>query len=165
MSNTAIYPGTFDPITNGHIDIIERACKIFGKVIVAIAKETNKECLFSFEERVHLAKIATNHINNVEVEAFDGLAVNYVKRKGSSVMIRGLRAVSDFEYELQLALANRNLCEDVETVFLTPQNKYLYLSSSLIKQVIGLGGSIKDYVPDSVFDAVKNKMLSDKSKN
>lgn len=160
MKNIAIYPGTFDPITNGHIDIIERVCKIFGKVIIAIAKETNKECLFSPEERVHLAEIATKNICNVEVEAFDGLAVDYVKRKGSSVMIRGLRAVSDFEYELQLALANRSLCEDVETVFLTPQSKYLYLSSSMVKQIIKLGGNIKEYVPEAVFNAVKNKMKS-----
>ncbi|MEA3475580.1 MAG: pantetheine-phosphate adenylyltransferase [Candidatus Cloacimonadota bacterium] len=158
MKNIAIYPGTFDPITNGHIDIIERVCKIFGKVIIAIAKETNKKCLFSSEERVHLAEIATKDIANVEVEAFDGLAVDYVKRKGSIVMIRGLRAVSDFEYELQLALANRSLCEDVETVFLTPQSKYLYLSSSMVKQIISLGGKIKDYVPDAIFEEVKKKM-------
>ena len=162
MNNIAIYPGTFDPITNGHIDIIERACKIFGKLVVAVAQDTNKECLFTVEERIHLAKIVIKHTDNVKVESFQGLAVNYVKRNGSSVMIRGLRAVSDFEYELQLALANRALCEEVETVFLTPQNKYLYLSSSLIKQIVGLGGNIKEYVPEAVFDAVKNKINSNR---
>lgn len=158
MSKIAIYPGTFDPITNGHIDIIERGRKIFGKVIVAVANKTNKECLFTLEERVDLAKNATKHIENVEVDSFDGLAVNFVKEKNSSIMIRGLRAVSDFEYELQIALANRTLCEDIETVFLTPQNKYLYLSSSLIKQIIELGGSVKEYVPNAVQEAIKNKI-------
>ncbi|MBC8525373.1 MAG: pantetheine-phosphate adenylyltransferase [Candidatus Cloacimonetes bacterium] len=158
MRKIAIYPGTFDPITNGHIDIIERGCKIFEKVIVAVAKATNKECFFTLDERIHLANISIKHINNAEVEGFDGLAVNFVKSKKSSIMIRGFRAVSDFEYELQIAHANRTLCEDIETIFLTPKNKYLYLSSSLVKQIARLGGSIKEYVPDAVQDAIKNKM-------
>ncbi len=128
MYKNAVYPGTFDPITNGHVDIIERSCKIFDKVMVAIAKKIDKKCLFDIKERIRLAKIALEHIENVEIEGFEGLSVNYVKNKNTSVMIRGLRAVSDFEYELQLALANRELCKEVETVFLTPKSKYLYLS-------------------------------------
>jgi len=158
MQQVAIYPGTFDPITNGHLDIIKRAVKIFGRVIVAIAKETNKECLFTPEERVYLAKEATKNLNNVEIESFDGLAVDYVRGRGGTVMIRGLRAVSDFEYELQLALANRRLADEVETVFLTPQIQYLYMSSSLVKQIINLGGNVKEYVPDIVYEAVKKKI-------
>ena len=158
MNKIAIYPGTFDPITNGHIDIVKRASKIFDKVILAVAKETNKECFFTLDERIHLAKISIKHINNAEVEGFEGLAVDFVKSKKGTVMIRGFRAVSDFEYELQIAHANRTLCEDIETIFLTPQNKYLYLSSSLVKQITSLGGSIKEYVPNAVQDAIKNKM-------
>jgi pantetheine-phosphate adenylyltransferase len=158
MLQLAIYPGTFDPITNGHIDIIKQAVKIFGRVLVAVAKETNKECLFSVEERVHLAKEVTKDLNNVEIESFDGLAVDFVRNKGGNVMIRGLRAVSDFEYELQLSLANKKLANEVETIFLIPQIQYLYLSSSLVKQIISLGGNGKEYVPDVVYKAIKKKM-------
>jgi pantetheine-phosphate adenylyltransferase, bacterial len=157
MKEIAIYPGTFDPITNGHIDIIERAAVIFEKVIIGVAEETYKECLFTLEERVELAIEGTKHIPNVKVESFSGLAVNFARDRGSSVMMRGLRAVSDFEYELQIALANRTLSEDVETIFLIPQSKYLYLSSSLVKQIISTGGSIKEYVPKSISDKIAEK--------
>ena len=162
MKEIAIYPGTFDPITNGHIDIIERAAIIFNKVIIGVAEETYKECLFTLSERVELVKEGTKHIPNVHVESFSGLAVNYVLKKDSSVMIRGLRAVSDFEYELQIALANRTLAPEVETIFLIPQSKYLYLSSSLVKQIISTGGSIKEYVPKSISDKMAAKFKEKK---
>lgn len=158
MQQLAIYPGTFDPITNGHIDIIKQAVKIFGRVVVAIAKETNKECLFTLEERVQLAKEVTKDLGNVEIEPFEGLAVDFARKKGSNVMIRGLRAVSDFEYELQLSLANRKLANEVKTIFLIPNIEYLYLSSSLIKQIINLGGNGKEYVPEIVYEAIRKKM-------
>lgn len=157
MKEIAIYPGTFDPITNGHIDIIERAAGIFNKVIIGVAEETYKECLFTLEERVELTREGTKHIPNVEVESFSGLAVSYVMNRNSSVMIRGLRAVSDFEYELQIALANRTLSKEVETVFLIPQIKYLYLSSSLVKQILSAGGSINGYVPESIREKMAEK--------
>jgi len=162
MKEIAIYPGTFDPITNGHIDIIERAATIFNKVIIGVAEETYKDCLFTLDERVELVKEGTKHIPNVQVESFSGLAVNYVLEKDSSVMIRGLRAVSDFEYELQIALANRTLSEEVETIFLIPQSKYLYLSSSLVKQIISTGGSIKEYVPRSISDKMARQKFKEK---
>ncbi|MBN2018277.1 MAG: pantetheine-phosphate adenylyltransferase [Candidatus Cloacimonetes bacterium] len=159
MKEIAIYPGTFDPITNGHIDIIERAARIFNKVVIGVAEETYKDCLFTLEERVELAHECTKHIPNVTVEAFSGLAVEYVRKRQSSVMIRGLRAVSDFEYELQIALANRTLSEEVETVFLIPHSKYLYLSSTLVKQIISSGGSIREYVPKSISEKMLSKYL------
>lgn len=157
MEKIAIYPGTFDPITYGHVDIIERASKIFDKVIIGVARETYKDCLFTLDERVELAQEATKHLPNVMIESFTGLVVDYVKRRNSKVMIRGLRAVSDFEYELQIALANRTLSEEIETVFLIPQSKYLYLSSSLVKQIISTGGSIKEYVPETIREKMELK--------
>ena len=157
MKEIAIYPVTFDPITNGHIDIIERAATIFNEIIIGVAEETYKECLFTLSERVELVKEGTKHIPNVKVDSFSGLAVNYVLKKESSVMIRGLRAVSDFEYELQIALANRTLAGNVETIFLIPQSKYLYLSSSLVKQILSSGGCIKEYVPKSISDKMTAK--------
>ncbi|OPX26035.1 MAG: pantetheine-phosphate adenylyltransferase [Candidatus Cloacimonas sp. 4484_140] len=162
MKEIAIYPGTFDPITNGHIDIIERAAGIFKKVIIGVAEETYKECMFTLEERVELTREGTKYIPNVEVESFSGLAVNYVMNRDSSVMIRGLRAVSDFEYELQIALANRTLSEEVETIFLIPQIKYLYLSSSLVKQILSAGGSINGYVPESIREKMAEKFKEKK---
>jgi len=158
MKENAIYPGTFDPITNGHTDIIERAGKIFDKVIIAVAKETSKECIFPLEERVELAKAATTHLNNVCVEGFTGLSVDYIKSKNSSIMIRGLRAVSDFEFELQLSLANRDLCHEVETLYLIPKKEYIYLSSSLLKQIIRSGGDVNQWAHPVVIDALKNRL-------
>lgn len=160
MKPIAIYPGTFDPVTNGHVDIIERASKMFGNVVVGIAEQTAKSCLFSPEERVEMAKIATDHIKNVKVEQFMGLAVEYVQEKNGAVMIRGLRAVSDFEYELQMALANRELCENVETVFLTPKSQYIYLSSSLLKQIIIAGGEVHQWANAEVIKRLKRKLAS-----
>lgn len=164
MNTVAIYPGTFDPITRGHIDIAERASKIFDRVIIAVATMNYKENLFSTEERVGLANKAVAHLPNVNAESFDGLAVDFARSQKSHIMIRGFRAVSDFEYELQLSLANRTLNPDIETIFLTPKNQYLYLSSSLVKQIIELHGDASQFVPDFVYTAVQEKFRIKKGK-
>lgn len=158
MKENAIYPGTFDPITNGHTDIIERASNIFDKVIVAVAENTNKEPTFTIKERIELAKAATVHIENACVEGFKGLSVDYVKEKNSSIMIRGLRAVSDFEFELQLSLANRDLCSKVESIYLIPKKDYIYLSSSLLKQIIKSGGKIDQWAHPNIISALEKKL-------
>ncbi|MBW6516727.1 MAG: pantetheine-phosphate adenylyltransferase [Candidatus Cloacimonetes bacterium] len=157
MNNIAIYPGTFDPITNGHIDILVKATKLFDKVILAVAEDSGKDNLFSASERVKLCKNAVKNIDRVEVAKFSGLVVDYARSIKAIAMIRGLRAVSDFEYELQLALMNRQLNPKIDTIFLIPNYKYFYLSSSLIKQIIKLGGELKDFVPENVKQAVKKK--------
>jgi len=157
MKNIAIYPGTFDPITNGHIDILLKATKIFDKVIVAVAEDSGKDNLFTANERVTLCKKVLQNIDRVEIVKFSGLVVEYAGKVKANTMIRGLRAVSDFEYELQLALMNRQLNPRVDTIFLIPNYKYFYLSSSLIKQIIRLGGDLKDFIPDEVKQAVKKK--------
>jgi pantetheine-phosphate adenylyltransferase len=157
VKDTAIYPGTFDPITNGHIDILKKATGIFDHVILAVAEDTGKDNLFSPTERVLLCKTALRNVARVEVVTFSGLVVEYARSIKAAAMIRGLRAVSDFEYELQLALMNRQLNKDIETIFLIPDYKYFYLSSSLIKQIIKLGGDLKDFVPANVKQALKEK--------
>ncbi len=146
----AIYPGTFDPITFGHIDIIKKATRIFDEVIVAVAETTGKHTYLDLEEREKVCTEALKGIECVKVTRFSGLAVEFARKTGAAVMIRGLRAVSDFEYELSLALMNRNLNSDIETMFLLPDHKYLYLSSSMVRQVIHLGGSLSEYVPGIV---------------
>jgi len=150
MHQTAIYPGTFDPITNGHLDIIKRAARIFDKVIVAVAKNTGKTPLFSMDERKKLIELSVKHIEGVNVEIFDGLIVDFCHKKGASALIRGLRALSDFEYEFQMALLNRKIGKDVESVFLMPKEKYTYLSSSMIKEIAALGGDVSCFVPEHV---------------
>lgn len=157
MQRIAIYPGTFDPITNGHLDIVFRASRLFDKTILAVAYHNEKDTLFNIQERVKLCKEATAMIDNVEVRQFKGLVVDFAKNVNSIVIVKGLRAVSDFEYELQLLLMNRKLYDKVETVFLTPRNCYLYLSSSIIKQVAKLGGDVSEYVPKSVKKALEEK--------
>ncbi len=147
---TAIYPGTFDPPTYGHLDVIKRAARIFSKVIVAVAENTSKDVWFSGEERTAMLRQLTARISNIEVDSFNELLVDYVKRKRAKVVIRGLRALSDFEYEFQMALTNRGIAPDIETVFLMPHESYSYLSSSLIKEISGLGGSVKKFVPPVV---------------
>lgn len=157
MNNRAIYPGTFDPITNGHIDILKRGTEIFDKVFLAIAEDTGKDTLFSPQERSELCKEAVAGLPDIEVVSFNGLVVEFARSVKAVAMIRGLRAVSDFEYELQLALMNRQLNPKINTIFLIPEYKYFYLSSSLIKQIIRLGGDLKDFVPANVEQALKEK--------
>ncbi len=157
MHRIAIYPGTFDPITNGHLDIIKRAVKIFDTVIVAVANNIEKIPLFSIEERVAMIQKSVRDISHVEVDSFNSLIVDYCHQKGAIAMIRGLRAISDFEYEFQMALINRKIGKDVESVFLMPKEKYTYLSSSLIKEIAALGGDISSFVPDVVKNKLKEK--------
>lgn len=150
----AVYPGTFDPITNGHTDLIDRAARRFERVIVAIHKSAPKLPAFDWEQRVELAKAVVGDYANVEVEGFEGLLVEFARSKGAGVILRGLRAVSDFEYEFQLANMNRALTEDVETVFLTPTDKYTYISSTLVREVASLGGDVSGFVSPGVASAL-----------
>ncbi|WP_166266588.1 pantetheine-phosphate adenylyltransferase [Marinobacter caseinilyticus] len=154
---TVIYPGTFDPVTNGHTDIIERAGKMFDTVVVAIAANTKKQPLLTLEERVVLVEKATAHLPNVRVTGFSYLLAEFVKDQGATVILRGLRAVSDFEYEFQLADMNRRLAPDVESVFLTPANHLSYISSTLIREIASLGGDVSEFVNPSVVAALKQK--------
>lgn len=154
----AIYPGTFDPITNGHSDLIQRAAKIFDQVIVAIAANPKKAPLFTLEERVTLAEGAIGTLHNVEVCGFDILLADFAARRGANVILRGLRAVSDFEYEFQLAGMNRRLAPAVETMFLTPAETYTFLSSSLVKEVAELGGDVSAFVDSKVMAALNNRL-------
>lgn len=158
MQVTAIYPGTFDPITNGHSDLIKRAARLFDTVVVAIAANPKKTPLFTLDERVELAREALVGLDNVEVSGFDRLLADYVRRRGAQVILRGLRAVSDFEYEFQLAGMNRRLAPDVETLFLTPAEKYTYISSSLVKEVAELGGDVAQFVHPKVKAALSNRL-------
>jgi len=159
-SKIAVYPGSFDPITYGHLDIIKRAVKIFDQVIVAVAHTSEKEPLFSVSERVELLKRATKGIKGVQVDDFDGLVVDYVKKRKASVVVRGLRMISDFEYEFQMALTNRKLSKDVETIFMMPSEAYSYLSSKLIKEAASLGANLKGFVPGFVEKAIRTKLTS-----
>jgi pantetheine-phosphate adenylyltransferase len=153
----AIYPGTFDPITYGHVDVIERAREIFDKVIVMVARNSSKAPLFSTEERVKMIKDVVKKFKNVEVDSFEGLLVNYAKKKKATAIVRGLRAVSDFEYEFQMALTNRKLAKDITTVFLMPHEKYTYLNSSIVREIARMGGDVSGFVPVSVKQALKKK--------
>jgi len=158
MNITAIYPGTFDPITNGHTDLIERASRLFDRVIVAVAVNPAKQPMFSLDERVYLATRVLDQLPNVEVSGFDTLLVDYVRERGASVILRGLRAVSDFEYEFQLAGMNRRLAPEVETIFLTPAEQYAYISSSLVKEVAIHGGDVSEFVPADVMAALNDRI-------
>jgi pantetheine-phosphate adenylyltransferase len=153
----AIYPGTFDPVTNGHIHIAERVCKLFDKVIIAVAKDNYKKNLFSISERVTMLQESVKHIKNAEVESVAGLLAEYARQKGAQALIRGLRAISDFEYEMQLASMNKHLNKNLETVFLMTEGEYSFLSSSMIKQVALIGGSVKGMVPPIVEEYLKEK--------
>ena len=154
---TIVYPGTFDPITNGHIDLIERASKLFDKIIVSIASSKKKSPLFTIEERISLATECLSHLPNVEIKGFDYLLVNFVKDCNGDAVMRGLRAVSDFEYEFQLGNMNRALSPDVESIFLTPAEKFSYISSSLVREISSLQGDVTKFVPANVADALVKK--------
>lgn len=158
MNKKAIYAGTFDPITLGHLDVVERAARIFPELIIAVAAVTGKSTLFSQEERVELVRSTTASLPNVTVEPFEGLLVNYARAQGARVIIRGLRAFSDFEYEFQMALTNRRLAPDLETLFLMPKQDYSFLSSTNIKQVAALGGDVAEFVPAAVAAALTGKL-------
>lgn len=157
-AKTAVYPGSFDPVTNGHIDLIERASKIFDKVIVAVAHSRPKGVLFSVEERVEMLRDAVKGMQNVSIDHFDGLVVEYVKKTGSNVMIRGLRMLSDFEFEFQMALTNRKLAGDIETIFMMPHEDYSFISSRLIKEAASFGADLKNFIPAKVVEALKKKL-------
>ncbi|CAN5540262.1 pantetheine-phosphate adenylyltransferase [soil metagenome] len=154
---TAIYPGTFDPVTNGHIDIIERASDLFDKTIVTIAVNSKKETLFNTEERIEMLKECTKKFSNVEVEFFDGLLVRFAKQKNASVIIRGLRAISDFEYEFQICQANRKMEPGINTIFLMPNEKYTYLNSSLVRELALYDANIEEFIPANVLKMLKEK--------
>jgi len=146
----AVYPGSFDPLTNGHVDIIERGAKLFDRIVVAILGNSEKDPLFSIATRTEIARSVFSHHQNVEIEHFDGLLVDYVADRGADVIVRGLRAISDFEYEMQMALMNRHLDSSIETVFMMPDERYTYLSSRLVKEVFALGGNVAGLVPPLV---------------
>ncbi len=158
MCQKAIYPGSFDPVTYGHIDLIQRASKIFETVVVAVARNAQKRPLFSVKERVAMLKKATAGMDGVVIDDFDGLVVEYAKKNNIGVIIRGLRMVSDFEYEFQMALTNRKLSHDVETIFLMPSEQYSYISSRLLKEAAALGAEVSSFMPKDVQRKLKEKL-------
>ena len=156
----AIYPGSFDPLTNGHVDIIHRGARLFDRIVIAVLINLEKAPLFTVPERVEIAREAFRGHANVEVDTFDGLLVDYARKRGAGVIVKGLRAVSDFEFEMQMALMNRRLNPDVETVFMMPTQPYTYVSSRLVKEVVALGGSVHGLVPESVEKRLRDKKLA-----
>ncbi|MGA4642972.1 pantetheine-phosphate adenylyltransferase [Limisphaera sp. 4302-co] len=153
-----VYAGSFDPITNGHVDVAERAARLFDRVVVAVARNDGKNPLFTIEERLALVREAIAHIPNAEADAFGGLLADYVRRRGAQAVVRGLRAVSDFEWEFQLALMNRKLNEAFETIFMMPNESYTFLSSRMVKEIAALGGEIRPFVPPVVERALRQKL-------
>ena len=153
-------PGSFDPVTNGHLDIIERASRTFGNVIVAVVINRAKTPMFTVQERVEMLREVCAHLPNISVDSFDGLLVDYARTHGAGIIVRGLRAVSDFEYELQMALTNRRLLPDVETVFMMTGAEYSYLSSNIVREIALLGGSVEGLVPDSVKQRLRKKVIN-----
>jgi len=160
MGRTAIYPGSFDPVTNGHLDIVERGLKLFDRIIIAVLRNPNKKQLFSVEKRVEMLTESTKKFSNIEIDSFDGLLVDYALQRNADAILRGMRAVSDFEYEFQLALMNRRLNRDVQTVFLMTGLRWIFTSSSIIKEAARFGGDINDMVPPVVNRELK-KMFGD----
>ncbi len=152
----AIYPGSFDPITKGHMDVLQRASKLFDKVIIAVLKNSNKKCFIPLEDRLHLIRECCSHLSNVEIDSFNGLTVDYAKQKNATVLIRGMRAITDFEYEMQMAQMNNTLYSELETVFLTTKPKYNFVSSSIIKEAALLGGDVSRLVPENVYNYLLN---------
>lgn len=161
-SHTVVYPGTFDPITNGHTDLVSRAAQVFDKVVVAIAESPHKKPLFNLEERISLARGELDRLGNVTVVGFDSLLIDFVREVGADVIIRGLRAVSDFEYEFQLASMNRNLAPDIETLFLTPDENFGFISSTLVKEIARLGGDVSEFVSKEVRVALDRQYAASK---
>lgn len=157
MKRIAVYPGTFDPVTNGHIDLVERSLRIFDEVIVGIAANPKKQPLFSLDERISMFKDATSRFKHLVIEGFDGLLVDYIKRREAVATIRGLRAVSDFEYEMQMALMNRRLDSMIETVFMMPSEEYSFITATIVKEVASYGGDVSSLVPKVVVERLKKK--------
>jgi pantetheine-phosphate adenylyltransferase len=155
---TVIYPGSFDPLTNGHLDVIQRAAKLFDRVVVAVARNESKQPLFTLEERQRMVARAVRHMPNVEPDTFDGLLMAYAEKRSAQAVIRGLRAVSDFEFEFQLALMNRKLNERIETIFMMPKDTYTFLSSRIVKEIASLGGDVSAFVPVHVRTALAGKL-------
>jgi pantetheine-phosphate adenylyltransferase len=160
MATLAVYPGSFDPLTNGHVDIITRGARLFDRIIVAVLVNAEKAPLFTMAERVDIARAVFSHLPNVEIDTFDGLLVDYVERRDAHVIVRGLRAVSDFEFEFQMALMNQRLNPRIETVFMMPAEQYTYISSRLIKEVFSLGGRVHGLVPELVESRLREKGLA-----
>ena len=158
MKRTAVYPGTFDPVTHGHLDLAERARRHFDRLIVAVLRNEDKQPMFSVRERIDLLREAVTGWDNVEVDAFDGLLVDYARRVGASVILRGIRALTDFEYEMQMAMMNRRLEPSLEAVFLLPSEEYSFVSSRLVREVASLGGSVERLVPDNVARALARRL-------
>ena len=158
MDKVAIYPGSFDPITNGHLDVVRRAARLYDRVLIAVAEDTDKTSLFTLDERIALVRQTVRGLRNVSVEGFSGLLVKFARRKRAAVIVRGLRAVSDFEYELQLALFNREMDPKIETIFLTPKQDLAFVSSRMVKQIAMLGGQVNGFVPQAVKQALKRKL-------
>ena len=154
----AVYPGSFDPVTCGHLDIIKRSCELFDKVIVAVLNNTQKSPLFSVDERVELIKKCTKDIPNCEVKSFSGLLVDFVHQSGANIVVRGLRAISDFEYEFQMALLNKKLAPDIETVFMVTNLNCLYISSSVVKEICHFGGNAEGLIPNEIINDIKDKI-------
>jgi pantetheine-phosphate adenylyltransferase len=155
---TAIYPGSFDPLTNGHLDVVQRAAKLFDRVIVAVAKNDSKRPLFTLAKRLELVRTAVSHLPHVEADSFDNLLIEYVEQQKAQAVVRGLRAVSDFEFEFQLALMNRKLNEHIETIFMMPKDTYTFLSSRIVKEIAALGGDVSPFVPPHVKAALLEKL-------
>ena len=160
---TVVYPGSFDPPTNGHLDVIQRASKLFDRVVVAVAQNNNKSPLFSPIERKELIEEAVSELNNVDVDVFEGLLIDYVKKQNCNIVIRGIRAVSDFEFEFQMALMNRKLNEKIETLFMMPRASYSFLSSHLVKEIAGLGGDVSTFVSQTTSKALVKKLCQSSS--
>jgi pantetheine-phosphate adenylyltransferase len=158
QSVTAIYPGSFDPVTNGHLDLISRGARIFGRLIVAVLRNLEKEPLFELQERVEMLQQVTRQWPNVEVAIFDGLLMDYARQKQAQVILRGIRAISDYEYELQMGWMNRKLAPEIETIFMMPAEAYSYLSSRLVREIARLGGTVKDLVPPLVEERLRTKL-------
>jgi len=160
---TAIYPGSFDPFTNGHLDVVQRAARLFDRVIVAVARNEGKNPFFALEERRDLVARSIRQIPNVEADIFDSLLVDYVQRRSAQVVLRGLRAISDFEFEFQMALMNRKLNESFETIFMMPKDTYTFLSSRIVKEIARLGGDVSPFVPPEVRDALAMRLVAEKT--